>query len=177
MDLSHEHYLEETGKDLEKSHHSDSADSISKTTRITAGQNPQKDLEMGTDCMVEDWKEASGSGFQQETRQSGGNKFKKLHKIKAKGSNGLGVKSTKNLKGPRNLKRPIFSFGSKGNLSHSSKGQEEGEQVKNGRNVECFNPIAKNQLGHMVQEESGGDSKRGHSPNSSGSTDRNSGMV
>ncbi|KAK9986224.1 hypothetical protein SO802_031175 [Lithocarpus litseifolius] len=41
-----EHYLEETGKDLEKSHHSDSTQLISETTRITAAQNPQKDLEM-----------------------------------------------------------------------------------------------------------------------------------
>ena len=71
---------------------------------------------MVNDCMVEDWKETSGSGSQQMTRQHEGNKLKNLHKAKAKGSSGLGVKSTKNLKGSRNLKRPIFSFGSNGEL-------------------------------------------------------------
>ncbi|KAF3942845.1 hypothetical protein CMV_030536 [Castanea mollissima] len=54
--------------------------------------------------------------------------------------------------------------------------QEGSEQGANGRNLECANPIAKNWLGHMVQEKGGGDSRRGHSPNSSG-TYRNSRMV
>lgn len=40
--------------------------------------------------------------------------------------------------------------------------------------MECSNPIAKNRLGYMVQEESGGDSKRGYSTNLNG-TDRDSG--
>nr|POE59528.1 hypothetical protein CFP56_43411 [Quercus suber] len=70
LDLSQEHYLEETGKDLDKSHHSDSADSSSEATHTTTTQIQQKDLEMVNDCMVKDWKEASGSGSQQE--ESGG---------------------------------------------------------------------------------------------------------
>lgn len=75
------------------------------------------------------------------------------------GSNGLGIKGSKNLKGPRNLKRPTFSFGS-----------------KNGRDVECSNPSSKNRLGYLVQEESGGDSRRGYSTDLC-STDRDLGLV
>nr|POE46464.1 hypothetical protein CFP56_59014 [Quercus suber]POE46465.1 hypothetical protein CFP56_59015 [Quercus suber] len=90
LDFSQKHYLEETGKDIKKSHHSDTADSFAETTRFGAAENPQKDLDISTDGMVEDGKVASGSGSQQETRQSNGNKIKSLHKIKAKGSNGLG---------------------------------------------------------------------------------------
>ena len=71
---------------------------------------------MVNDCMVEDWKDASGSGSQQTTRQGEVNKIKNSHKTKGKGSNGLGIKGSKNLKGPRSSKRPIFSFGSKGDL-------------------------------------------------------------
>lgn len=159
LDISQERSLEETGKDMEKSHLSDSTDPICETTRMNATQNTQKDIEMGNDGIVEDWKEVSGSGSQQETRQGDGNKLKNLYKIKTKGSNDLGVKNTKNLKGSMNLKCPLFSFGSKGDLSQVLKGQEGNEQGENGRNLECSNPMAKNRLGHMVQEESDGDSR------------------
>lgn len=154
-DISQEHYLEETRKYIDKSHQSDSADSNSEASRPIAAQIQQKDLEMVNDYMVEDWKDTSGSGSQQTTR----NKAKNSHKTKAKGSNGLGIKGSKNLKGPRNLKRPTFSFGS-----------------KNGRDVECSNPSSKNRLGYLVQEESGGDSRRGYSTDLC-STDRDLGLV
>ena len=131
---------------------------------------------MVNDCMVEDWKETSGNGSQQMTRQGEGNKLKNLHKTKAKGSNGLGVKAQKNLKGSRNLKRPIFSFGSKDDLSQPLEGQRGSEQVENGRDVKHSNPSAKNQLGYLVQEKSGGDSRQGYSTNSC-NTDRDSGLV
>lgn len=132
LDISQEHYLEEMSKDLEKSHLSDSVDLICETTHMNAAQNTQKNIEMGNDGMAEDWKEVSGSGSQQETRQGNENKLKKLHKIKTKGCNGLGVKNTKNLKGSRNLKCPLFNFGSKGDLSQVSEGQEGSEQGANG---------------------------------------------
>ena len=176
LDLSQEHYLEETRKDLDKSHHSDSANLSSKATHTITAQIQQKDLEMVNDCMVEDGKEVSSNGSQQTTRQGKGNKLKNLHKTKAKGSNGLGVKGTKNLKGSRNLKHPVFSFRSKGELSQPLEGQKGGEQIENGRDVECSNPSAKNRLGFSVQEESNGDSRRGYSTNSCG-TDRDSGFV
>ena len=54
---------------------------------------------MVNDYMVEDWKDTSGSGSQQTTRQGKVNKAKNSHKTKAKGSNGLGIKGSKNLKG------------------------------------------------------------------------------
>ena len=38
-------------------------------------------------------------------------------------------------------------------------GQKGSEHVENGRDVEHSNPSAKNQLGYLVQEESGSDSK------------------
>ena len=94
-DLFQEHYLEETGKDLDKSHHIDLAYSSSEATRTIAAQIQQKDLEMVNDCMVEDWKEASGSGSQQMTRQGEGNKLKNLHKTKAKEATAWGLKAQK----------------------------------------------------------------------------------
>ena len=99
-----------------------------------------------------------------------------MHKTKAKGSSGLGVKNTKKLKGSKNLKCPIFSFGSNGELSQPSEGQRGGEQGENGRDVKCSNQSARNWLGFMVQEESSGDSRRGYSTNSC-ETDRDSGLV
>ena len=55
-DLSQEYYLEETRKDLDKSHHSDSADSNFEASHPIVAQIQKKDLEMVNDCMVEDWK-------------------------------------------------------------------------------------------------------------------------
>nr|POF22975.1 hypothetical protein CFP56_15652 [Quercus suber] len=68
-DFFQEYYYEGLGadKDLGISHHSDLADSLAKTTRIVAAQIPQKNLEMGTECMVEGGKEALGSDMLQET--------------------------------------------------------------------------------------------------------------
>uniref|UniRef100_A0A7N2KQX8 DUF4283 domain-containing protein n=1 Tax=Quercus lobata TaxID=97700 RepID=A0A7N2KQX8_QUELO len=103
-DLSQEHYLEETRKDLDKSHHSDSADSNFEASRPIVAQIQKKDLEM-----------------------------------------------------------PL-------------EGQRGSEQVKNGRDVKRSNPSAKNRLGYLVQEKSGGDSRRGYSTNSC-NTNRDSGLV
>nr|POE45005.1 hypothetical protein CFP56_79716 [Quercus suber] len=145
LDFSQEHYLEETGKNIEKSHHSDTVDTLAETTRIGAAQNPQKDLDMGTNDMVEDGKVASGSGSQQEIRQSDGKKLIVCTRLKEKEAT-------------------------------CSEDQEGSDQAENGRLLECSNPIAKNWLGHMVQEASSGDTRRDHNPNSRG-TDRNSKVV
>ncbi|XP_030929600.1 uncharacterized protein LOC115955566 [Quercus lobata] len=63
-----------------------------------------------------------------------------------------------------------------GDLSQPLEGQRGSEQVKNGRDVKRSNPSAKNRLGYLVQEKSGGDSRRGYSTNSC-NTNRDSGLV
>ena len=54
FDLYQEHYLGEMENNLDKSPHSDSADTSSEATRTTIVQNQQNDLGMVNDCMVED---------------------------------------------------------------------------------------------------------------------------
>ena len=53
-------------KDPGTSHFIDLTNLIAKATRIAAAQILQKDLEMGTECMVDDGLEASGSEILQE---------------------------------------------------------------------------------------------------------------
>lgn len=183
-DFSQEHYYKVVGvgKDLVRPHPIDSADPIAETTRLgaatrpVAAQIPHKDLEMETECMVENGLEISGSDMLQEMRQGDGNKIKISAKIKSKGGNGLGVKNSKMLKGSRLQKRPLFSFGHKSDSSQNSDTQGGENQAENGGVFERADLMAMNRMGYMVQGQSSGDTGRGNSLNPS-DANRNSGMV
>ena len=99
-----------------------------------------------------------------------------MPKIKTKGSNGLGIKNLKILKGPRLQKRPLFSFGNKSDLQQILETQGSENQADNGRILERADHLVKNSLGLLVQGQSSDDSREGNSPNSS-SIDKNTGMV
>ena len=100
----------EASEDLNKSVHSDSADSNSETARVVAGQNTQSALEMRKDCVMEDCLENPSAGCQLDPRQISGNKRKaiaknkgkgsegSIAKNKGKGSEGLGIRNSKSSK-------------------------------------------------------------------------------
>lgn len=52
------------GEDLEKSLPNDSIDSRTEVTHVVATQNPQKPLDLGIECEMEDCQETSSSGKQ-----------------------------------------------------------------------------------------------------------------
>lgn len=110
---SHPHALETEAENLEKSSPSDSADSVIDTTRVGAAQLPQQSLEMENDCVIDECKDSGNNKYLQGPRQHFEGKGKALHKFKAKGNKGLGIKSTKNLKSSKSLPRPTFSAGEK----------------------------------------------------------------
>ena len=58
----------EASEDLNKSVHSDSADSNSETTRVVAGQNTQSALKMRKDYVMKDCLENPSAGCQLDPR-------------------------------------------------------------------------------------------------------------
>lgn len=83
-------------------------------------------------------------------RKGDGNKIKISAKIKSKGSNGLGVKNSKMLKGSRLQKRLLFSFRHKSDSSQNSDTQGGKNQAENGRVFERADLMATNRMGYMV---------------------------
>lgn len=158
---------------LGKSDQSDSADTGSETTRDEAAQIPQSDIAMKKDCVMEDHCENTRDEGLQDPRHILGNKRKAIAKNKSKGSDGLGIRNSKNSKSHKRL-------------SHSAEGQRElillsrefgnGKHVENGEDVHRASFSAKDRMGHLVQESSGGDPRGNNSSNKS-SANRNAGMV
>nr|POF24157.1 hypothetical protein CFP56_06240 [Quercus suber] len=172
-DLSHTSGYVEASENLGKSDHSDSADTGSETTREEAAQIPQSNLEMRKDCVMEDYIENSKAEYQQDLRHISGNKRKALAKNKSKGSEGLGIRNSKSLKSHKRLSHSVER---KRELILISKDLESEKHVENGEDVHRVALTAKDRMGHLVQEPSGGNTRRDNSSDKS-STDGNSSMV
>lgn len=122
---------------------------------------------------MEDHFENTRAECLQDPRHILGNKRKAIAKNKSKGSEGLGIRNSKNSKSHKRL-------------SHNAEGQRElillsrefecGKHVENGEDVQRATFIAKDRMVHLVQESSGGD-PRGDNSSDKSSTDGNSGMV
>ena len=109
------------GSDLSKSNQSDSTDSREETSRVVAdqglrngsadptnetthavaAQNSEINLEMRKDCVMEKSVENPYAECQQDMKHISGNKRKALAKNKGRGSESLGIRSSK---GPKNSK-------------------------------------------------------------------------
>lgn len=163
-DLSQSRALEAESENPKQSNPSDSGNSGTDTTRVVAIQHPQQILEMENDCVMEECKDTSNKKYQQGPRQHFKGKGKVVLKNKSKSSKGLGIKSTKNLKSSKSHLHLSFSSGDKSG------------QFKNGGSFGRDALHAKNEMGHMSQEQSDCDSRRDNSPNKGGA-DQTSGVV
>ena len=172
-DLSQTSSHVEASENLGKSDHSDSVDSGSETTREDAAQILQSNLEIRKDCVMEDYIENSRAECYQDPRHISGNKRKALAKNKSKGSEGLGIRNSKSSK---SHKKSYHSAEGKRELVLISKELESEKLVENGEDVHRAALTAKDRMGHLVQEPSGGNTRQDNSLDKSG-TDGNSGMV
>lgn len=128
---------------------------------------------MKKDCVMEDHFENTRAECPQDPRHISGNKRKAIAKNKSKASKGLGIRNSKNSK---SHKRLFYSAEGKRELIFLSREFGSGKHVENGEDVHRATFIAKDRMGHLVQESSGGD-PRGDNSSDKSSADGNSGMV
>nr|POE51253.1 hypothetical protein CFP56_14687 [Quercus suber] len=168
LDLSQASVHVEASEDLNKSVHSDLADSNSETARVVAGLNTHSALEMRKDCMMEDCLENPSAGCQLDPRHISGNKRKAITKNKGKGSEGLGIRNSKNSKSHKQLPN---NFEGKSGLLLLSKELGSDNQVDNGEFFDRTNTTAKIRVSNLVQEPSGGYPRGDNSSDKSGANE------
>ena len=123
-----------------------------------AAQKPEINLEMRKDCVMEESIENPYVECQQDMKQPSGNKRKALAKNKGKGSESLGIRSSKSPKNLNSQKRLSHYIEGKSNLLLSTRGLGSDNQPENGEDFDRVNPSATVRMGHLVQEPSGGHS-------------------
>ena len=132
-----------------------------KTTLAVAAQISESNLEMRNDCVMEERAENPFIECQQDLNFLSGNKRKTLAKNKGRGSESLGIRSSKGPKFSKNQKRSSFCAESKNGLLVSAKVLEKESFPENGEDVDRCIPSAEVRLGYLVQEprssHSGGD--------------------
>lgn len=163
----------EASEDLTKSTQRDSVDSFCETVSGVAAQNMQGNLEIRKDCVMEECFGNASSESQQDPRHISGTKRKAIVKNKGKGSEGLGIRNSKNSKSHKKV--PSTTEGKAG-LRFLSRELQSEKQGKNGEFLDGAKSVAKNRLGDLVQEPSGGNPRGVHNSDSSGANG-NTGMV
>ena len=121
-----------------------------------AAQKPEINLEMRKDCVMEESIENPYAECQQDMKQTSRNKRKALAKNKGKGSESLGIRSSKSPKNLNSQKRLSHYTKGKSNLLLSTRGLGSDNQPENGEDFDRVNPSAAVRMGHLVQEPSGG---------------------
>lgn len=173
MDFPQSSVYVEVTEDLTKSTQRDSAGSFCETVSGVAAQNTQRDLEMRKDCMMEECFGNSSTDSQQDPRHISGTKRKAVVKNKGKGSEGLGIRNSKNSK---SHKRVPTSAEGKAGLLILSRELGSDKQGENGEIFDRAKSAAENRVSDLVQEPSGGNPRGVHNPDTS-DADGNTGMV
>ena len=101
-------------------------------------------------------------------KQTSGNKRKALAKNKGKGSEGLGIRSSKSLKNSKSQKLLSHYTEGKSDLLLSTRDLGSDNQLENGKDSDRVNPSATVWMGHLVQKLSDGYSRRDNFSNKSG---------
>ena len=126
-----------------------------KTTLAVAAQISESNLEMRNDCVMEERAENPFIECQQDLNFLSGNKRKTLAKNKGRGSESLGIRSSKGPKNTKSQKRSSFCAEGKNGLLVSAKVLEKESLPENGEDVDRFIPFAEVRLGYLVQEPCG----------------------
>ena len=164
----------EMGDDLDKSNLGDSADPIetsrvvadqgvrnslaepmNEATLAVAAQNPENNLEMRNDCVMEERVENPYTECQQDLKLLSGNKRKTLAKNKGRGSESLGIRSPKGPKNSKSQKRSSHYAEGKSNLLVFARVSGRDSQPENGEDIDRAIPSAKVRMGYLVQEPCG----------------------